>query len=55
MRHYGSLSLTVRLEQSEGVSIFLQSPEGLSIAQVVNFAFAASNNEAEYEAVLLEL
>ena len=33
----------------------LQSSEGLSIAHAVNFAFVASNNEAEYEAVLLWL
>ena len=33
----------------------LQSLEGLSIAHVVKFAFATSNNEAEYEAVLLGL
>ena len=30
----------------------LQSLEGLSIAQVVKIAFAASNNEFEYEVVL---
>ena len=30
----------------------LQSPKGFSIAHVVNFAFAASNNEVEYEVVL---
>ena len=33
----------------------LQSPKGLSIAQVVKFAFTASNNEVEYEVVLLRL
>ena len=33
----------------------LQSPEGLSIAQVVKFTFLASNNEVEYEVVLLGL
>ena len=33
----------------------LQSSEGVSIAQVVKFAFVAFNNEAEYEAVLLGL
>ena len=33
----------------------LQSPEGLSVAKAVKFAFVASNNEAEYEAVLLGL
>ena len=38
-----------------GACIVLQSPWGLSIAQVVKFAFAASNNEVEYEYVLLGL
>ena len=33
----------------------LQSLEGLSIAQAVNFAFTPSNNEVEYEVVLLGL
>ena len=33
----------------------LQSLEGLSIALVVKIAFAASNNEFEYEAVFLRL
>ena len=34
-----------------GAGMVLQSLEGLSIAQVVKFAFAAYNNEAKYEAV----
>ena len=38
-----------------GSSIILQSPEGLSFAQAVKFAFVASNNEAKYEVVLLGL
>ena len=33
----------------------LQSLEGLSIAQVINFSFIFSNNEAEYEVILLGL
>ena len=33
----------------------LQSSEGLSIAQAFKFAFITSNNEAEYEAMLLRL
>ena len=33
----------------------LQSSEGLSIAQVIKFKFVASNNEAEYEVVLVKL
>ena len=38
-----------------GADIVLQSSEGLSVAQVIKFAYMASNNEAEYEAVLLGL
>ena len=38
-----------------GAIMVLQSSEGLSIAQVVKFAFVASNNEVEYEVVLLGL
>ena len=33
----------------------LQSSKGLSITQAVKFPFVASNNEAEYEAVLFGL
>ena len=33
----------------------VQSSKGLSIAHAVKFAFATSNNEVEYEFVLLEL
>ena len=33
----------------------LQSLEGLSISQAVKFTFVASNNEADYEVVLLGL
>ena len=33
----------------------LQTSDGVSIAQAIKFAFAASNNEAKYEAVLLGL
>ena len=35
--------------------MILQSPEGLSITKDVKFAFAASNNEGEYEFVLIGL
>ena len=35
--------------------MILQSLEGYSTAQEFKFAFTASNNEAEYEAVLLGL
>ena len=37
------------------VGMVLQYLEGLSIAQAVKFLFSISNNEAEYEVVLLGL
>ena len=37
-----------------GASMVLQFLEGLSIAQATKFAFGASNNEVEYEAVFFE-
>ena len=38
-----------------GAGMVLQSSEGLLIAQAVKFPFSISNNEAEYEVVLLNL
>ncbi|XXG59271.1 hypothetical protein AAC387_Pa04g1381 [Persea americana] len=38
-----------------GASIVLQSPKGLVIEQALTFGFKASNNEAEYEAVIAGL
>ena len=38
-----------------GANMVLQPPKGLSIAQAVKFTFLISNNEAEYEALLLRL
>ena len=38
-----------------GVGIELRSPDGSINAQVVTLAYVVSNNEAEYEAVLLGL
>ena len=38
-----------------GVGMVLQSSKDLCIAQVIKFAFVASNNEAEYKVVLLGL
>ena len=35
--------------------MILQSLEGLSLSQEVKFTFSTSNNEVEYEAVLLGL
>ena len=41
--------------QDRGASMVLRTPEGSTIAQAVEFVFVVSNNEAEYEAILLEL
>ncbi|XXG42686.1 hypothetical protein AAC387_Pa01g2905 [Persea americana] len=38
-----------------GAGIVLQSPEGLVIEQALTFGFKASNNEAEYEALIAGL
>ena len=38
-----------------GAGIVLQSPEGLVIEQALTFCFKASNNEAEYEALITGL
>ena len=38
-----------------GLGIVRISPDGLVIEQVVNLGFPASNNEAEYEALLAGL
>ena len=39
-------------QQSSGPGIILEGPNGLLIEQVLCFAFKASNNQAEYEALV---
>ena len=41
--------------QGSGVGLILTSPEGIDIEYVLGFGFRASNNEAEYEAVIVGL
>ena len=41
--------------QGSGVGLILTSPEGIDIEYVLRFGFRASNNEAEYEAVIARL
>ena len=41
--------------QGSGVGLILASPEGIDIEYALRFGFQASNNEAEYEAVIARL
>lgn len=38
-----------------GIGLLLQSPTGEQLEQTIQLGFPASNNEAEYEAILFEL
>jgi len=39
-------------QQGSGASVILEGPNGLLIKQALRFAFKASNNQAEYEALI---
>jgi len=39
-------------QQGSGVGIVLEGPNGVLIEQALRFAFKASNNQAEYEALI---
>jgi len=39
-------------QQGSGADVILEGPNGLLIEQALQFAFKASNNEAEYEALI---
>jgi ribonuclease HI len=41
--------------KGSGVGIVLVSPEGLVLEQVIRLKFSASNNEAEYDALMIGL
>ena len=41
--------------QGSGAGLILTSPEGIDIEYALRFGFQASNNEAEYEAVIAGL
>ena len=41
--------------QGSGAGLILTSPEGINIEYALRFGFQASNNEAEYEAVIASL
>ena len=41
--------------QGSGAGLILTSPEGIDIEYALRFGFRASNNEAEYEAVIARL
>jgi len=40
-------------QQGNGVGVILEGPNRLLIEQALKFAFKASNNEAEYEALIV--
>ena len=39
-------------QQGSGAGIVLEGPDGVLIEQALRFAFKASNNQAEYEALI---
>jgi len=39
-------------QQGSGVGVILEGPDGLLIEQALRFTFKASNNQAEYEALI---
>ena len=39
-------------QQGSGAGVILEGPDGLLIEQTLRFAFKASNNQAEYEALI---
>ncbi|XP_068504689.1 uncharacterized protein [Phaseolus vulgaris] len=39
-------------QQGSGAGVILEGPDGLLIEQALRFAFKASNNQAEYEALI---
>ena len=41
--------------QGSGACLILTSPDGIDVEYVLRFGFQASNNEAEYEAVIAGL
>ena len=41
--------------QGSGVGLILTSPDGIDVEYALRFGFQASNNEAEYEAVIVGL
>jgi len=42
-------------QQGSGVGVILEGPDGLLLKQVLCFAFKASNNQAEYEALIARM
>jgi len=40
-------------QQGSGVGVILEGPDGLLIEQALRFSFKASNNQAEYEALIV--
>ena len=42
-------------QQGSGAGVILEGPNGVLIEQFLRFAFKASNNQAEYEALIAEI
>ncbi|XP_068503698.1 uncharacterized protein [Phaseolus vulgaris] len=42
-------------QQGSGASVILEGPDGLMIEQALRFAFKASNNQTEYEALIARM
>nr|KYP65724.1 Uncharacterized protein Mb2253c family [Cajanus cajan] len=42
-------------DQGSGAGIILESPSGITLEQSLRFGFRASNNQAEYEALLARM
>ena len=40
------------INERSGAGLILKSPDGFQIKQAITFKFAATNNQAEYEAIL---
>jgi len=48
----GALCRWFLYQQGSGAGVILEGPNGLLIEQALRFAFKASNNHAEYEALI---
>ncbi|KAJ8632913.1 hypothetical protein MRB53_026249 [Persea americana] len=59
LSNWGNMTSAINPEQPSklkaGAGVVLQSPEGLVIEQALTLSFKASNNEAEYEALIAGL
>ncbi|RDX60496.1 hypothetical protein CR513_61355, partial [Mucuna pruriens] len=54
-RHNGEMDDGVFSQKDSRVGVILQGPDGIMIEQSLHFKFKANNNQAEYEALLIEM